>query len=50
MKENNIFKYLVTVDYIEAIAGLDFFSNIDESDQEEFEGEIDLGSWQDYIQ
>jgi len=50
MKENDIFKYLVTVDYIEAIAGLDFFCNIDESDQEEFEGEIDLGSWQDYIQ
>lgn len=50
MKENDIFKYLVTVDYIEAITGLDFFSDIDESDQEEFECEIDLESWQEYIQ
>ena len=50
MKENDIFKYLVTVDYLEAITGLDFFGNIDESDQEEFEGRIDLGSWQEYIQ
>jgi len=49
VKETNIFKYLVTVDYIEAITGLDFFKNIDTSDQEVFEGQIEIEPWTRYI-
>jgi endonuclease G len=49
IKETNIFKYLVAVDYIEALTRLDFFKNIDISDQEVLESQIEMEPWTRYI-
>jgi len=49
MKEKSIFKYVVTVDYIEAITGLDFFSKIGATNQKEFESNINVLPWLQYI-
>jgi len=49
VKEKSIFKYLVTIDYLEAITGLDFFSKISEANQKEFEGKVDKEPWEQYI-
>jgi len=49
LRETYIYNYLVPVDYIEAITGLDFFSNIDESEQLIFERNIELEPWHRYI-
>lgn len=49
LKENSIHGYLVPIDYIEAITGLDFFSKIDEADQKEFESKVVIDSWEQYI-
>ena len=49
MKEKSIFKYVVTVDYIEAITGLDFFNKISKANQKAFESKVERKSWEQYI-
>jgi len=49
VKEKSIFKYLVTVDYLEAITGLDFFSKSNKASQKEFESKVERESWEQYI-
>ena len=48
--EKDIFKYLVSVDYLEAVSGLDFFTDYSKSVQETFESSVDLSSWVKLIQ
>jgi len=43
--EKDIFKYLVTVDYIEAITGMDFFNEFMPTVQDSCEKIIDIKSW-----
>ena len=49
MKEKSIFRYVVTVDYIEAITGLDFFTKISKANQKELESKVKRESWKQYI-
>lgn len=49
VKEKSIFEYLVTIDYIEANTGLDFFSEISEEHQKEFESKIKKEHWEQYF-
>ena len=47
--EKDIFKYLVSVDYLEAISGLDFFTNYSEAEQAEFESQVNISPWEDFM-
>jgi endonuclease G len=46
---NDIFKYLVPVDYIEAITGLDFLNVFSETEQQGIEANINIQPWEDFI-
>lgn len=45
VKEKSIFKYLIAVDYLEAITGLDFFNKYSNQDQVKIESNIDTDAW-----
>lgn len=49
VKEGEIFRYLVPVNYIEAITGLDFFNVYSEEIQQSFEKNIDLSQWREFL-
>lgn len=49
IKENDIFKYLVSVDYLEAISGLDFFNEYTEEVQDSCERRVDTNSWEKFL-
>jgi len=49
VKEKSIFKYLIAVDYLEAITGLDFFNKYSKQDQVKIESNIDTEAWKTYI-
>ncbi len=49
VKEKDIFRYLVSVDYLEAISGLDFFNSYPKSSQQRFEGQVNLSAWESLI-
>lgn len=47
--EQNIFKFLVSVDYLEAISGLDFFNEYQEEVQDSYERQVNLKEWDAFI-
>lgn len=47
--ERDIFKYLVSVDYLEAISGLDFFSEYIEEVQDSCERGVNIDHWKEFI-
>ncbi|MEN8193340.1 MAG: DNA/RNA non-specific endonuclease [Bacteroidota bacterium] len=49
INESSIFKYLVSVDYIESLSGLDFFSSKSPVLQDDNESIIDLNSWKKHF-
>ena len=49
VQEKDIFKYLVSVDYLEAISGLDFFQDYSSSIQKQFESSVDINAWAVFI-
>ena len=49
VQENDIFKYLVSVDYLEAISGLDFFNEYIESVQDSCERVVDTEGWKEFF-
>ena len=49
LNESDIFRYLVPIDYIEAITGLNFLSELSESDQIDIESSVNINPWEDYI-
>lgn len=49
VSEKEIFKYLVSIDYLEAISGLDFFKDYDIDIQKKFEPKINIEPWKSLI-
>ena len=49
VKEKDIFKYLVSVDYLEAVSGLNFFQDYSISVQKQFESRVDMSNWSAFI-
>ena len=49
INEKSIFKYLVSVDYLEAITGLNFFNSYSQVIQEIHEKIVDTSTWDQYI-
>lgn len=49
VKEKDIFRYLVSVDYLEAISGLDFFNTYPKAVQQQFERTVNLSAWESLI-
>jgi len=47
--DNIIYNYLVPVNFIETITGLDFFNEFTLIDQEVIEGTINIEPWKDFI-
>lgn len=47
--EESIFKFLVSVDYLEAISGLDFFNSYSDDIQETHEKVVDMSAWDQYM-
>ncbi len=45
IEEKNIFQYLVSVDYLEAISGLNFFTDYSKAVQMTFESSVDITPW-----
>jgi len=50
IEERDIFQFLVSVDYLEAISGLDFFNSFSKEEQSKIEANIDLSGWTQYMQ
>lgn len=49
VKEKSIFQYLVKIDYLEAITGLDFFNEYNNDVQAKIESNIDVEAWKAYL-
>ncbi len=49
VKDGSIFHYLVSIDYLEAITGLDFFNTYSNGDQKKIESKVDVTAWSGYI-
>lgn len=49
INDNDIFKYLVPIDYIEVLTGLDFFNDLSEEEQETLESKVDKMAWEKYL-
>ncbi len=46
VKEKDIFRYLVSVDYLEAISGLDFFNTYSKAAQQKHERTVHIAPWE----